>query len=664
MKYLSANSVLLMFCFVVTGCLILYKNSKPQELYSSSNAIVKGDSILFKRGERYFTSIDLKDRIAGCKYVGSYGDTLLAKPVIDGSVYHFEFDSAKWTDFHIIGNVRFYKMRIAGISAPVNVYSDSEMLTLAREPDADEEIVKGQKNSFKGYFKIDSVDVKDPKGGFFDFTNSQDWGEGAEVVTKTQHWSYEVREFYRDGTGYRLKEKLQDPFKKDFGYFVQKSFKALDRQGEWYYDKKEGVLYFSPVTDKCVVYVQSAGSIGLDAGGKKNILIENIEFANSHFGLVLEGSENVIIRNCTVSNTVYAIFNKDKAAASCVIENSHIKNARSFGIKLSADSTVINGNRIENVGMTLGAESKGYNNLCGIDLRGRDNRISDNHISNTGYAGIRFFGSGGCTVTGNTVENTVQLLADGGGIYTWHYMEGRKNKLIRGNTVKNAYGNADGTLGKYYHSNGIYLDELSLHFKVDSNYISDCGAGIYLQNSRSDTVMFNRTERNNISELHINHGGTILNGGKLNPSNDPDFHPDKLDSIPKGYVWDKEEGLLYYENKRNGVVFVEMGNNLVKDNIFIPDPGKNAYSFQFKTWRHLTDDIVKELTGNDNFFYNNIPDSLVKTTALFLQASNVRDGYAGKDFDVVKNLINKEKFSFLRKLYIWMGRGTKTPVEK
>jgi parallel beta-helix repeat protein len=629
--------------------------------------ISSGDTILFERGKRYFLSLDMTDKFYENIYIASYGDSLLPKPVLDGSVYNFDFDADSWSDFEVIKGVKFFRKSIPGLKLVENVYADNDMLTLAREPDADEEKVSGQKNSFKGYFKIDSVDVKEPKSRYFDFSNMTDWGEGAEIVTKTQQWSYEVREFANSGNEFVLKDRLQDPFRKDWGYFVQRSYEALDREGEWYYDKRQGILYFSPLKDKCTIYISSnrhEKNAGVKIRGGKNITIEGIRFVNYKFGLSVEGTETLLIKDNEIENCIYGIFSKEDYLKNCIIKSNRIIDMRSFGIKLFGDSTIVDKNTIENIGMTLGAESRGYNNLCGIDIRGKDNVISNNSVSNTGYAGIRFFGSGGCRVINNRLDRTVQVMADGGAIYTWHYIEGDKNKIIRGNRITNAFGNADGTMGKYFHSNGIYLDEMSLNFRVDSNHVSDCGGGIYIHNSRSDTVMFNRTENNNISEFHINHGGTILNGGKLNPDNDPDFDPDKLDPIPNDYVWDREIGLLYYKNKTKGVVYVNPGNNLVKDNEFIPSQAKNEYTVHFKTWQNLTDDLIFKLTGNDDFFYNNIPDSLVKDASIFLQGSNVRDGYFGKDFDIVKNNIDRSKFGFLKEIYIWIGRGPKNPVEK
>ena len=633
-----------------------------------SDPLIKGDSLLFLRGHRYFVNIDLTaDSLSGIRYIGAYGDTLLPNPILDGSIYRFDFNASEWDDFEVINGVKFYKKIVEGLEQVENVYADEDMLTLARKPNLHDELVTGQKNSFKGYFKIDSVDVKEPRTVFFDRDNLVSWA-GGEIVTKTQLWSYEVRTVESSSNGRLvLSERLQDPFRKDWGYFVQRHKNALDSEGEWYYDERSGVLYFSPLKDKCMIYISSNRNnknAGIEIQGGKDITIQDLRFVNYKFGILAEGTKSLRILDNEFENCIYGVINKSDYLENCIVEGNSIINMRSFGIKVLGNNTLIKGNTIENTGMTLGAESRGYNNLCAIDIRGYNNSIINNYINNTGYSGIRFFGTGPCLVYGNRVENTMQIMSDGGALYTWRYMDGNSRKIIRKNTVLNAFGNAGGTTGNNYHARGIYLDELSLHFRVDSNYVSESGDGIYLQNSRSDTVVFNRTENNKISEFHINHGGTILNGGKLNPENDPGFDPELLDNIPEGYVWNEEEQILYYKNWRRGVVYVRPGNNLVRDNVFIPSNDRNAYSFRFRTWQHLTDETIEILTGNDDFFYNNIPDSLVKNAALFLQASNVRDmNHKGKDFTVVENRFTKSKFDYLRRIYIWIGRGVKNNTE-
>ena len=628
--------------------------------------VSEGDSVLFKRGERYYTHLNLFKDSPDSLYFGSYGDTSLVKPVLDGSIYHFDFDAQSWSDFEDINGIRFYKKHIKDLELVENVYCDGENMTMAREPDLDETVVIGEDNSFGGFFKIDSVDVKEPRRIFYDPANKADWS-GADLVAKTQQWSYEIRKIRSSvGGKFELEENMHEFFRKNWGYFIQRHFSALDSEGEWYYDEVKGVLYFSPLKDKGTIFISSnreEDNAGFDIRRASGIKIEDLHFENGKFGVRLEKASDIKVDNCSFKNNVYGVANKtttlDKISVSC----NTFKNMRSYAVRLISNDSYIGSNEIDSVGLSLSCESLTFNNLNGIELYGKNNVIEGNSVKNIGYCGIRIYDCPGAKVLNNRIENTGLTLADCGAIYTWHAFEG--NKLIKGNYIKNSVGNVDGTTGKPDHSRGIYLDEMSLHFRVDSNYVSDTGEAIYIQNSRSDTIVNNFTENNRRMEFHLNHAGRILNGGVMNPNNDPDFKYDGKSPLPEDYHWDDFNKLLYYKEKRHGTVYVEPGNNYVADNVFMTDTRKNKYSIQFKTWRHLTDSIVEDLAGNDNFFYNNIPDSLVPKTGLLIQGSNLWDDYfEGKEFDVVENRIDIKTFNFLRKVKVWIGRGKKPCVEK
>lgn len=629
-----------------------------------SSVNFKVDSILFKRGERFFISTNVFKADQNKVYFGSYGNASLPKTVLDGSIYHFSFDSRTWKDFEIIKGVKFYKKEIKGFQQVENVYADMNILTLSREPDPDETVVTGLKNSFTGYFKIDSVDAKEPKKKFYDLKNKTDWS-GADVVTKTQQWSYEIQKVVTKGHLFEMIENTSDSFKKGWGYFIQRHFSALDKEGEWFYDALKGVLYFSPVKEKCTVYISSnkeENSSGFDIRYKKNITIEDLTFVNYKHGVFLEGTQDITIKNCDFRNCTYGVVNKKTYLERTSVENCTFINMHSYGIRLISNNSIVNKNYIDSIGLSMNSESKGYDNLDGIESYGQKNIISNNTIKNVGYCAIRIYNCAGTKVVKNYIENTNLRVSDGGAIYSYHSAEG--NKLIRGNIVKNAVGTVDGTDGDKHHACGIYLDEMSLHFRIDSNYVSGAGDGIYIQNSRSDTVMFNHTERNRKSELHINHAGSILNGGRLNLENDPDFDPDNLDSIPKKYLWDKIDKVLYYlDGKQKKPVYVKPGNNLIKNNRFIPD--KDIFTFSFRTYEHIDNNTVERLTGNKDFFRNNVPNSLLKQVSFQIIGGNVKDVWQNyKIFNNLKNTFDKTKYDYLRKVHIYIGRGMKYDVEK
>jgi len=643
-----------------------HNDLRPDELNTVTGiSESSGDSILFKCGERFYSSIDQTGKHSGIVYFGSYGDTLSGKPVLDGSRCSFYFNAEDWKNFEIMNGSRIFKKYLPDLTEPVNVFSGRQRLVPAREPDPDDEIVSGRKNSFKGFFMIDSVDNAEPHKVFFDKNNISDWS-GAEIVLKTRLWQYEVRNVRSCDGRFEMAEPCVNNITKNWGYFIQRHIRALDRKGEWFFDGETHILYFLPYSDNCRMSVTGSdeeSGYGLSIKNKNNITIEDLRFENYKYGILLEKAEDIHIKNNEFENCLFGITNLKTYLDGCLIERNIIKNMSSYGIRIIGNDIVVRDNNIDSVGIFLGERNRGYINLVGIEIYGKENSVIGNSVSNTGYCGIRFFGSGSVSVEDNRFENNMLMMADGGAIYTWHYLEGVHNKIIRKNRVINAYGNADGTTGSYFGSNGIYLDELSLHFRVDSNSVENCGGGIYIQNSRSDTIVNNYVIGSNNSCLHINHAGSILNGGRLNSSNDPDFDPDTLSCITEPYIWDKNEKLLYYKNKRTGTVYIKPGNNLITENNFIPSEDK--YTFIFRTWQHIDNSMLELLTGVKDFFRENVTSDNLINTSIEIIGGNVKDHYdQGNYYDNIQNSFDKTVYTYLKNIHIYIGHGNKYVIEK
>ena len=66
-----------------------------------------GDTVLFKRGERFFYHINYSRPGLNDLTFSSYGDKYMPKPIIDGSIYHFDFDKENWDNFEIIKGSKF-----------------------------------------------------------------------------------------------------------------------------------------------------------------------------------------------------------------------------------------------------------------------------------------------------------------------------------------------------------------------------------------------------------------------------------------------------------------------------------------------------------------------------------------------------------------------------
>ena len=105
--------------------------------------------------------------------------------------------------------------------------------------------------------------------------------------------------------------------------------------------------------------------------------------------------------------------------------------------------------------------------------------VTHNNIEDTAYSGISL-GWGWGTYTGkqcknneisyNRIENVVNVLMDGAGIYTLGDMP---NTVIKGNYVSKSYSKATNNLNNGYHG-GIYCDEGSENITVEGNVVDNC----------------------------------------------------------------------------------------------------------------------------------------------------------------------------------------------
>ena len=187
-------------------------------------------------------------------------------------------------------------------------------------------------------------------------------------------------------------------------------------------------------------------------------------------------------KNCSVTKNFFAdlagsgimLGSFTSAFHDCVKKDGSNLNAVEY--RLTEHNTVTD-NRIKNVGA-------GYSSACGIMVGYvKDADISYNTLSDLPYTAISFgwgwgfngqemrggfyedengkFLFGGSTISHNTIENIMNVLFDGGGIYTL----GRNDDTeISGNyiaSVNNDYG-------------GIYLDNGSQGFTVTDNVLISC----------------------------------------------------------------------------------------------------------------------------------------------------------------------------------------------
>jgi hypothetical protein len=199
----------------------------------------------------------------------------------------------------------------------------------------------------------------------------------------------------------------------------------------------------------------------------------------------VERAEEVVFSNCTFRNLGGGGVLLGSAAKSCALDRCQVAEVSGNGIGIgeggerrtagkpwwqAAPEETASSNRVENcVVERCGAQ---FHGAVGIWVGlAKDTRIARNEIRELPYTGVSVgwmwnptpTPCGGNLIEENHIHHVMQLLSDGGGIYTLGRQPGT---LLRNNLIHDVPLN----LGRA-ESNGMFLDEGSSEFRIEENLI-------------------------------------------------------------------------------------------------------------------------------------------------------------------------------------------------
>jgi parallel beta-helix repeat protein len=436
--------------------------------------LAAGDNILFRRGDVFRGGIVLKQSGNSTQpiTIGAYGTG--NAPVVDGSIAV----SSGWNLYQ--GSIYWAK----SFGAVEQVFRNGVPLQIARYPN-------------QGYLTVDSVVSKASfisKG----LIGQVNW-TGASVHVKTERWSLDWRviKSHDKTTGLVVldRDANYNP-QKGWGFFINNSYSALDKPGEWYFDTLMNMLYvWMPDGGVPASVEASVVPYGLDAQGRNYITVENLRFTkHSRSGIRSSGS-NVIIRNCIIE---YADgIGIDASIADSRIENCVVKFSNQTGVELNGANNTLAGDTIACIAMMEHLNGRGLGGGCcsgrGLDFNGAGNVIRNCMLDSIGYIGIGFGGQNS-VIENNIVNHVCMTTDDGGAIYTWNddfAHPGSAGTIIRKNIVMNGVGAPEGGGGGSGWVHGIYMDDRTHDVRIDSNTSINNVLGIFLHNNRNNTAQGN-----------------------------------------------------------------------------------------------------------------------------------------------------------------------------
>lgn len=473
------------------------------KVQSESANLRPGDRVLFRKGDTFYGHLSLKD-LHGIDnnfiVIGAYGSG--PNPVLDGSVKVSDWAIDKgniWT-----ANLSSHRVK----TSMKGVYFKGQFLNKARHPNLDAPN-QGYLTEDVGHDFNDKSVIKDhdlPKL----FTDH--YWQGAEVVSRTREWLLDISTMNRqqESTIY-LGEKLTYGIPKGFGYFFQNSYKALDKDKEWYYDPSTDklYLYFDNIdpNDHAIEVAYHDTVLGLT--NSSYVKIENLTLQKGRSNTVLLTNVN----HCHfISNQILLSAENGMSvtdAESLIIENNTINHTQNNALQLSANNTLIQDNEVKNTALVAGMGTTGNGQYIACFISGKNNTFRYNEIINTGYNAIHF-GSGPWTIENNLVDHFNMVKSDGGGIYCFQNTE--KGTKVRNNIILNGGGNsanAGVAPSPYAKVRGLYVDGGSSNILYEGNTVAFCGEGMLMNSCSNITVNHNTFIGSRETSLRVTWHGNI-----------------------------------------------------------------------------------------------------------------------------------------------------------
>jgi hypothetical protein len=306
-----------------------------------------------------------------------------------------------------------------------------------------------------------------------------------------------------------FKHKAGKVFNDDFSnagarYVVENVWEALDAPGEWYLNKKTGMLYYYPQPGENMSQVEVVAPVApafvrLEGQAEARQLVTHLNFKGLTFqynnwdlpagnsnddqgsasvpaSITLSGAQYNTFENCTILNTGTFAFDIIGGAQYNNIRFCNLRNLGAGGIRINggreSDHPLLHTAHNVVQDNTLLHYGQEFPSAVGVMImHAGHNQVVHNEIAHGFYTGISVgmvWGYKRSMATHNLVAynhihdiGLAGLLSDMGGIYTLGVSSGT---VLRNNVIHDVSAN-------HYGGWGIYLDEGSAHILVEDNIV-------------------------------------------------------------------------------------------------------------------------------------------------------------------------------------------------
>ncbi|MFN8206190.1 MAG: right-handed parallel beta-helix repeat-containing protein [Bacteroidales bacterium] len=410
---------------------------------------------------------------------------------------------------------------------------------------------------------------------------------------------------------YPASKRFTDDFTSDGArYIVENVFEGLDEPGEFYTDRKAGIVYYIPregedMKTASVLAPVTPAFFTITGGSHEqpveNILIESIDFRYSNF-MLPEGDQNDYQGSATIPAVVTFRYAKDITVEGCSF--SELGNF-AFDVQRGCSGILINHNRMENLAAGAVKINGGTAQDHPMERTGNivvsDNEIGPYGLTYPSAVGILLMHAQGCTLAHNHIhdgwytgislgwnwgydrsisrDNIVEfnhihdigkgLLSDMGGIYTLGLSPGT---VLRYNLIHDVDANR-------YGGWGIYNDEGSSHMLIENNIVYNTKYAAYnIHYAKELTV------RNNIFALGKLE---VLSRGRMEPHTSVYFENNIVywNSLkdPFSVNW-KDQDYIFYAGPMNREEQLHSTFDSDYNLFWYPGAGRDELTFNGNSW--------------------------------------------------------------------------------
>lgn len=326
---------------------------------------------------------------------------------------------------------------------------------------------------------------------------------GAKLVFKAYDWAIERRNVTAYSNGVMT---LADPGNPSFGgyalsgaasFYVEGKLWMLDEPGEW--AVSGGRLYVWAPDGKSPEgrAWASPDSHAIEASNSSGVTIDNVRLFGGANGINANSAANLKVTNTEIANSSEnGIVNT--GGSGLTVDASSIRNSRHDAIIVKwggGNESITNSTIDASGGLGMPTNARGA-----IDLTlGSGPTIAGNHVTNSGYIGIRFFRN--AAVSNNIVDAACQVLTDCGGMYVAAPDKLPLNTRITGNTVTN-------TSPAQRLSWGLQMDDHANAVSVSKNTFSGNANGIMIFDGFGNTINGNSFDTSKQAHIQMAEDGT------------------------------------------------------------------------------------------------------------------------------------------------------------